>query len=217
MSVGKKILLVSILVFPGLLYFFFELSEANFTKMAYYGPKNVAPGSQDTSYYTINPVGFLSGNLEEKILDTANYPVFILGFLNEEKRKEGYMLTGLLGYTQHEPEKLKYLNLLLVSPFDSAGVLPARKTELNIKNQEIEEAYFPKEKFDSVRSIYFKQKPIHVFNYFFVLVDKNRNIRGYYDPTFVSEMKRMIQEFQHLKLRDEKAKISRKNTIEKRN
>jgi hypothetical protein len=216
MSTGKKILLLSILVFPSLLYFFFELSEANFTKMAYYGPKKFTPGKQDTAYYSVSTNGFLNKALQEVWIDTVNYPVFIIGFLDEEKRSEGYMLTGLLGYTQHEPEKLKYLDIFFVSSIDSSQQLPNRKAELNIRNEEIKELYCLQENFSDVRARFFHEKPIHVFNYFFALVDKNRNIRGYYDPTFVSEMKRMIQEFQHLKLRDEKGKLIKKNTIEKR-
>jgi len=62
---------------------------------------------------------------------------------------------------------------------------------------------------------YFNQKPYYVSDNFMVLVDKERHIRGYYDPQFDSEVKRMIQEFQHLKLRDEHAIMEEKNKIEK--
>ncbi|MFY8185220.1 MAG: hypothetical protein ACOVLD_04055, partial [Bacteroidia bacterium] len=72
------------------------------------------------------------------------------------------------------------------------------------------------EKYDSIRKIFFKQKPIHVFNYFAVLVDKDRHIRGYYDPTYISEVKRMIEEYKHLVLKDEHANMQDVNKIEKK-
>jgi len=69
---------------------------------------------------------------------------------------------------------------------------------------------------ESIRKIFFNQKPIHVFNYFAVLVDKDRHIRGYYDPTYISEVKRMIEEYKHLVLKDEHANMQDVNKIEKK-
>jgi hypothetical protein len=48
----KKIILLTIILIPSLIYFFFELSEVNFKKMAYYGPKKVAQNG-DTLYYSL--------------------------------------------------------------------------------------------------------------------------------------------------------------------
>jgi hypothetical protein len=75
---------------------------------------------------------------------------------------------------------------------------------------------YEREEYDSIRKIFFKQKPIHVFNYFAVLVDKDRHIRGYYDPTYISEVKRMIEEYKHLVLKDEHANMQDLNKIEKK-
>ncbi len=73
-----------------------------------------------------------------------------------------------------------------------------------------------KEDYDSIRKIFFHQKPIHVFNYFAVLIDRDRHIRGYYDPTYISEVKRMIEEYKHLVLKDEHANMQDVNKIEKK-
>lgn len=207
MSRGKRILLLVVLLFPGLLYFFFELTEANFRKMPFFGPK-ILDQKGDTVYYAAPLNGFLKERNQTAVIDTNEFPVFLLGFIHDKFRSDGYKLQGLLDFTQFNPEKLEYVNLLLVSAFDS--VQPSRKEELKIKNKHVQELYCNQEKFDSLNALFFKAKPVHVFPYFFVLLDKNRNIRGYYDPTYVSEMKRMIQEFEHLKLRDEKARMLEK-------
>ena len=216
MTTKKKILLLAILVFPGLLYFFLELSQANFKKMPHFGPKQFNSDKKDTAYYRVETSGLLNSSLNEIKLDTNKYPVFLIAFLDEQLRNKGYKLSSFLDYTQHEPDKLNYIDIFLVTSFDSLNGFRNIKDELKIKNKDINELYCPAEKFNDVRQKFFTEKPAHVFPYFFVLVDKQRNIRGYYDPSFVSEMKRMIQEFEHLKLRDEKAKLIQKNTIEKK-
>ncbi|MFN5460879.1 MAG: hypothetical protein ACK5AY_13290 [Bacteroidota bacterium] len=217
MSTKKKILLLTILVFPGLFYFFLELSNANFKKMAYYGPKYFDASKNDTVYYKLNIENVFENSESTKLkLDTNELPVFLIGFLDRKMKNEGYKLNGLLEYTQYQPEKLNYIDILLVSDFDSLKPKLEIKKDLKIRNNEIKEVFLNTSEFNAVRDQFFKGKPIHVFKYFFALVDKNRNIRGYYDPTFVSEVKRMILEFEHLKLRDEKAKLIKKNKIEKK-
>ena len=49
---------------------------------------------------------------------------------------------------------------------------------------------------------------------FFVLVDKNRNIRGYYDGRYIAEIKRLTEEYQHLRIKEEKEGMVSANKIE---
>ena len=216
MNTRQKLLLLLILVFPGLFYFFLELSTVNFKKMPYYGPKKFNVENKDTIYYKIETENILDSALKQINIDTINFPVFLIGFIDENLKNQGYKLNGLLDYTLHEPDKLNFIDIFLVNETDSIVSAKKIKTELKIKNKDIREAYCLKNNFENIRDIFFKEKPVHVFPYFFVLIDKKRNIRGYYDPTFVSEIKRMIQEFEHLKLRDEKAKLIQKNKIERK-
>lgn len=44
-------------------------------------------------------------------------------------------------------------------------------------------------------------------------MDVNRNIRGYYDGRYVAEIKRLIDEYQHLRLKEEKNKLIKSNEI----
>jgi hypothetical protein len=48
-----------------------------------------------------------------------------------------------------------------------------------------------------------------------VLIDENRHIRGYYDGRYVAELKRLIDEYRHLRLKEAKQKLIDENTIKK--
>ena len=68
--------------------------------------------------------------------------------------------------------------------------------------------------FDSLNYSYFKAKPYYIDYSFFVLVDKRRHIRGYYDGRYVSEIKRLTDEYQHLRLKELKQDMLNQNKIE---
>ena len=70
-----------------------------------------------------------------------------------------------------------------------------------------------KQGFDSLTKTYFLDKPYYIDYSFFVLVDADRRIRGYYDARYVSELKRLIEEYKHLRLKEEKNKLGKENEI----
>ncbi len=230
----KRIFLVSIILFPSLLYFLFELTQANFKKMAYYGPKTLNEKG-DTVYYSVPEVSFFNNvqthqrsntskiETEQRVsylIDTTNSPVYIILFLDKNLRKDGYKLEAFFDYAQYKPTEFKNVSIFFISDYDSA--LEGRKENQDLKGD-----------FDSLKinlptflpllaegkiakEAYFKGKPYYVFNYFAVLVDKHRHIRGYYDPNQNSEVKRMVQEYKHLKTKDEYANTLKKNDIEQK-
>jgi len=67
--------------------------------------------------------------------------------------------------------------------------------------------------FDSLVKTYFAEKPYYIDYSFFMLIDRHRNVRGYYDARYVSEIKRLIGEYQHLRLKEEKRKLIETNEI----
>ena len=81
-------------------------------------------------------------------------------------------------------------------------------------NKNILSLYWDTSSFDSLNLSYFKEKPIYIDYSFFVLVDKNRHVRGYYDARYVSEIKRLTEEYQHLRLKEEKDQMLKTNKIE---
>ena len=237
----KRIILVCIILFPSLLYFLFELTQANFKKMAYYGPKTVS-AKGDTVYYSVPDISFATNlktstqkakdkdGIEVTVkalksdscsIDTINYPVYIILFLDSSLRKDGYKLKALIDYVQYKAKELKDVPVFFVSDCNAAFNYDV------VENKEL------KGDFDSLKinlpsfhpllingktanQAYFKGKPYYVFNYFAVLVDKHRHIRGYYDPNQNSEVKRLVQEYKHLKTKDEYANTLKQNDLEQK-
>ncbi len=209
--------------------------------MAYYGPKTVS-AKGDTIYYSVPDIVFKSSfKLNEAynnklppgvfepaeyyqdslMIDTTNYPVYVILFLDEKLRKDGYKLEAFFDYAQYKPTEFKNVPIFFISDANSAW------TNVSAKNKIL------RGDFDSLKinlpsfhpllvygktanQAYFKGKPYYVFNYFAVLVDKHRHIRGYYDPNQNSEVKRLIQEYKHLKTKDEYANTLQKNELEQK-
>jgi hypothetical protein len=240
-AVKKKVILVLIILIPSLIYFFFEYSEVNFKKMAYYGPKTI-DAKGDTIYYSVPESALEFGKIwEESEVDSLGRPYSVAYFDKDVLKKQSgaqlvlfvdknqqEKLAGLLEFEKYKKEKLDMLDVYIIQ-FQSPDALP------NEKNSNYYESFLKdslsitmsnffyrtlcvkeREEYDSIRKIFFTQKPIHVFNYFAVLVDKDRHIRGYYDPTYISEVKRMIEEYKHLVLKDEHANMQDVNKIEKK-
>ncbi|HXB40450.1 MAG TPA: hypothetical protein VNZ49_07895 [Bacteroidia bacterium] len=241
----KKIVLLSIIIFPSLIYFVFELTQANFKKMAYFGPKTV-DAKGDTVYWSVPDVYYWkkvfiktdsfkdeeNSNVTIKMwvgdsttIDTTNYPVYVLLFLDSKLRNEGYKLDGIYDYLKYKSKDLKDIPIFLVS--DVAGATNNFKEGIELKGDfdslkikllnfyPLLIDYENSSRVKFLSETYFKQKPVYVFDYFMMLIDKKRHIRGYYDPTFNAEVKRMIQEYQHLKIRDEYAQTLKQNDIKK--
>ncbi len=249
----KKLLLLSIIIFPSLIYFLFELTQANFKKMPFFGPKSV-DAKGDTVYWSVPNTIFLNDvkivthtslikreaadtrfntdsievevsslECDSLLIDTAKYPVYLIIFIDGKLRSEGYKLAGIYDYVKYKLKDLKDIPVFFIS--DMTGAMAGYKDGIELKGD-----------FDSLKlkvpnfyslvadfgksgrsnwllNTYFKGKPIYVFDYFMVLVDKKRHIRGYYDPSYNAEVKRMIDEYKHLKIRDGYAETLKQNEI----
>jgi hypothetical protein len=237
----KKLILLSIILFPSLIYLFFQLTQANFKKMAYFGPKTVNEKG-DTVYYSVPKTIFLNKLITiEEIgadnegkefstliwkadsvsIDTTNYPVYLIMFIDSKLKKEGYKLGGMYDYMKYKAKDLKGMPIFIVSDFSEA--LDGGKKEVELRGEfdslKITLSNFHpllcdlKSRQQFLANTYFKQKPYYAFDYFIVLVDKKRHIRGYYDPSFNAEIKRMVLDYQHLKIRDESAQTQKQNDI----
>jgi hypothetical protein len=134
--------------------------------------------------------------------------------MQEKYIKDNYRLEGLLDYTIHKKSELSQLPLLLLFPQDSSRKITYNlRDSLKIDIPTIEQSYWKRSSFDSINIMYFKSKPSHVDYSFIVLLDKKRNIRGYYDGRYAMEVKRLLSEYQHLRLKEEKKNLIRENEI----
>ncbi|MBX3162864.1 MAG: hypothetical protein KF900_00125 [Bacteroidetes bacterium] len=196
---NKKWIVLLIIAFPSLFWLILETSTINSKKLPHYGTKKViAPN--DTLFYKVNDT-----------FDTAlaKFPLYAIMFVGEKYRSDVYRMAGLWEYLNYKKEKVVHI------PF----VLAVENTEVyeDLKKlDEHENVHFfiwNKTNFDSLAKTFFVEKPIYIDYSFFVLVDVQRNIRGFYDARYVAELKRLIEEYQHLRLKEEKQKMIKDNEI----
>lgn len=219
---NKKLLFFAILLFPALFKIILEFTTINSRKLPYYGPKTLS--GTDTVYYQVSDRFKTlpsSGNSLDSVLaniqfDTTNYPLFAVSFIKPAYKKDNYRLAGLSEYAQYKKEKIKHIPFVIITPYngheDPDNLQEMKKLQQG--NEHIYPLYWPASSFDSLNLSFFKEKPIYIDYSFFVLVDKNRCIRGYYDARYVSEVKRLIEEYQHMRMKEEKEKVLRINHIE---
>ncbi len=221
---NKKYLFLLILLFPAALKLILEFTTINSHKLPYYGEKTAI--GKDTIYQKVNDAFYdlpkataaFSG-YKLQTLDTLNYPLFAVCFIKKDYAKDNYRMAGLSEYVQFNKSKIKEIPFVIVTPYSQKDSLPQLKEfeKLSVLNKNIYNYHWSENGFDSLNRSYFKSKPFYIDYSFFVLVDKKRHIRGYYDGRYVAEVKRLIEEYQHLRLREEKDEMVKKNKIEDKN
>ena len=213
----KKLLLFSILFLPTSIWLFLELSTINSKKLPYYGPKLL--NGADTVYYAVNANfnAFKSNHtLNILTLDTINYPLFAVSFIKQTYKKDNYRMAGLSEYIQFKKEKISEIPFVIITECNDSNDCFREFELLQTKTPTVKNFYWPTSSFDSLNYSYFIEKPYYVDYSFFVLVDSKRHIRGYYDARYISEIKRLIEEYQHLRLKHEKKNLINQNKIENR-
>lgn len=211
---NKKLLLLLIILLPSLMWTILELSTINTSKLPHYGPKKVV--GKDSVFYSVAPTfkTLKDNRLETIDLDTANYPLFVACFIQEKYKKDNYRLAGLSEYAQYKREKIKHIPFVIVTPCDGDSSCFREFEKMTVGNQNIRNLFWNTASYDSLNLSFFKEKPYYVDYSYMVLVDSKRNIRGYYDARYVSEIKRLIEEYQHLRLKEEKKTLINNTKIE---
>ena len=218
---NKKLIFFVILLFPALFKIILEFTTINSRKLPYYGPKILA--AKDTVFYNVSSTfkNLPSQNsdkigLQEFNIDTINYPLYVVCFIKQSYKKDDYRLAGLSEYAQYKKDKIKLIPFIIVTPCNGLGDTTCLREleKLSVGNKNILNLYWNPSSFDSLNVTYFKEKPIYVDYSFFVLIDKNRHIRGYYDARYIAEIKRLTEEYQHLRMKEEKQIMINSNKIE---
>ena len=218
---NKKLIFFVIILFPALFKIILEFTTINSRKLPHYGPKELV--GKDTVFYKVTSdfksLPSLSANtieLQNIKLDTINFPLYAVCFIKDSYKKDDYRMAGLTEYAQYKKDKIKLIPFVIITPCDSLNDSTCLREmqKLSVGNKNIYNYYWNSSTFDSLNATYFNQKPIYVDYSFFVLVDKKRNIRGYYDGRYVSEIKRLTEEYQHLRMKEEKQNVININKIE---
>ena len=214
---NKKWLILLIIAFPSFFWLILETSTINSNRLPYYGPKK-ALSSKDTVFHKVSDA-FYPAELktvapsELTVLDTNTFPLYALMFISDKYRVDSYRLTGLWEYLNYKKQKINHIPFILVTESQDGKSVAYDELQKLGQHQNVHFYTRPKQSFDSLSKTYFIEKPYFIDYSFFVLVDKRRHVRGYYDGRYVSEFKRLIGEYQHLRLKEEKQKLIESNEI----
>lgn len=186
-----------------------------------FGPKKLE--GKDTIYYTAGStfkkfIDVDSGlkTLKNFNLDTIDFPLFAVSFIKQNYKNDNYRMAALSEYIQFKKEKIANIPFIIVTECDGINNENCfSEFELLTKKlPSVHNFYWDLRSFDSLNKSFFIYKPTYVDYSFFALVDSKRHIRGYYDARYISEIKRLIEEYQHLRLKHEKKTLINQNKIE---
>lgn len=211
----KRWLLVLIVIFPSLFWVILETSTINSRKLPYYGPKT-ARGKGDTIYYRVDDRFYTAGDSAQtnlQRLDSNQFPLYAVAFIRKKYRGDAYRLSGLWEYLNYKNEKIEHIPIVLVTEADSGRSVAQSELQELSESKNVHFYTWPAASFDTLVNSYFKEKPYYIDYSFFLLIDAGRHVRGYYDVRYVSEMKRLIDEYRHLRLKEEKQKLGKDNEI----
>lgn len=214
---NKKWLIVLIVAFPSFFWLILETSTINSSRLPFYGPKT-ALSKGDTVFHRVSDILYNSELGSDSLfskthLDTNAFPLYAIMFISEKYRADSYRLTGLWEYLNYKKQKINHIPFILVTETSENRSLVYEDLKRLGQHQNVHFYSWPKQSFDSLSKTFFIEKPYFIDFSFFVLVDKNRHVRGYYDGRYVSEFKRLIGEYQHLRLKEEKQKLIETNEI----
>ncbi|MGE0566730.1 MAG: hypothetical protein AB7O73_02175 [Bacteroidia bacterium] len=208
MKKSKRWLLFLIVLFPSLFWVILESSTINSRKLPYYGPKTFS--GTDTSFYTVK-------EHLHPILTQINFPdnnSFVVMMVKKDYKKDSYRVGGLQEYESYKKEKIAHIPILFICESDS--ISKPVEAELKFVFKEQENLYYlslQPDEYNKLSALMFKEKPYYIDYSFLALVDNNFYLRGYYDSRYVAEIKRMIGEYQHLRIKEEKEEIKNENAI----
>lgn len=213
---NKGWIVVIIILLPSLFWILLDVSLIHSKKLNYFGPKKLSPNTKDTIYYSIDAVWFFNPQMQKINLDTNQYKVFLTVFIKPEYLKEKFRIDQFVALAHYEPDKIKQLPVFLVYPVSSDKKIFNLKDSLHIHLNNVYSVFLPDSVFKIMNQKFFLQKPYYVDYSFAVLLDKKRNIRGYYDWRYADEVKRSIQEFNHLIIKEGYKETLNKNKIEQK-
>lgn len=202
---NKRWLLLLIIAFPSVFWLILETSTINSRRLPFYGPKQVIAAG-DTNFYTLpaHVVNITGGKSQPTVSRVAMVML-------QEYRNDSYRIAGLWEYIQYEKNKLKNIPIYIL------GEQTLFETDTNmLALSRIEGVHVNALGLDTLKGItelLFKQKPYYTYPSCLVLIDGYNHVRGYYDARYISEVKRMTEEYKHLRLREEKNQMVKDNEI----
>lgn len=214
----KKIgILITILVLPSLFYLLLYSGEHNYTKLAIYGNRTAvenADGSFDTTYHQIPYFEFINQDGKKVTRDDMLGNVYVADFFFVTCPTICPKMTTNMKYVQDKFEgrkELRFLSITVNPEEDSVPVLKeyAEKVHANTNNWD-----FVTGNKEEIYDIAFKGFFVNVakdsiaeggflHSQLLILIDKQGRIRGYFDGTVFSEMKKDLTDAIDILFREE--------------
>lgn len=208
--IKKILILLFLLSFPSVLYVILTTGKTNFIRLPYIGEKELAANGKDTIYHTIPAFKFVNqegDTITEKMYEGKIYVADY--FFTTCQSICPKMATELL----RVQEKFEYTNGTVqilshtVNPEnDSVSVLKAYSNQIHAKNKMWNFVTGNKKQlYAMARNAYLVNalegdggKDDFIHSEFFVLVDKEKHIRGMYDGTNIKEVNNLLDDIKVL-------------------
>ncbi len=210
-KIFKIVVLVSLLVLPTVLFYFFIYAGVHkVSRLPFYGPITMVDAKvkgktiKDTLYFEIPSVNLL--RTDSSVFNPLQLEkrIYVTHFLDFSKLDT---IPNQIVFCASEIFK-KHPDIYFVTYFEHYKNQPLPKPSSFTKSLEGLDTNWiyvivPDDKLDSIKSKgYFVNDPDMKEApdpYSMVLVDKERRIRGYYNPTYASDIKRVNGETEYLK------------------
>jgi protein SCO1/2 len=210
-NISKLIVLIALILLPGSIYIYFIARLKNVPKLPYLGPKEpierVEKGQTiiDTIYHEVSPFSFVGHNGNEVTLHTMGDKICVVDFFFTSCQGICPLMSSQLERVQEHYSNFDDLLLLshTVDPeSDSISVLNSYAKEHNAKEDKWLFLTGSKiELYEMARKSYFvsasegnggEEDFIHSER--FILIDKEKRLRGHYDGTDSVEVDRLIDD-----------------------
>lgn len=206
----KILILLFLLSFPSVLYVVLTTGKANFIHLPYFGEKDLAPNGKDTIYHTIAPFSFVNQDGQTITDKTYDGKIVVVDYFFATCQSICPKMATELQRVQNKFEYTKGLVQILSHTVDPEhDSVPVLKDYAEMVHANTAMWNFvtgdKKQLYDMARHSYLinamegnggPEDFIH--SEFFVLIDKEKHIRGMYDGTNLKEVSNLMDDIKVL-------------------
>ncbi|HEY0031484.1 MAG TPA: SCO family protein [Bacteroidia bacterium] len=206
----KLLILLFLLSFPSALYVFLSVGKTNFIHLQYFGEKALAENGKDTVYHTIAPFSFI--NQDGKTITDKNYEgkIYVADYFFCTCKTICPKMTTELIRVQDKFKYTKGIVQILSHTVDPENdSVPVLKAYANMVHADTETWNFvtgdKKQLYAMARNSYLLNAlegdggpDDFIHSELFVLVDKEKHIRGIYDGTNIKKVNELIDDIKVL-------------------
>lgn len=203
-KIKKIIILVAIILLPGVFYLFLYTADHNYTKLSFIGPKEAVKntdGGFDTLYHKIPYFEFVNQDNQKVTRDDLLGNIYIADFFFVTCPTICPKMATNMGYIQSkfaDKKDLKFISITVNPEHDTVEVLKEYAEKVHADTESWSFLTGEKEKiYDLAFNGFFVNADKDeiapggfLHSQMLILIDRNGHIRGYFDGTVYSEMKK---------------------------